>query len=150
MKKLSRLLVIALSIGLLPSMAQSAGEIKGYMFGEYYSVFKHHDMNIDGKRGFWFRRIYFTYDSQLSEKIKMRLRLEMNSPGDFTSSSKLEAYVKDAYLSAKLCGQELMLGIMPTPTFGFNLEKRWGYRSLEKTPLDLYKMAPSRDNRKPE
>ena len=139
------LLVIALAIGLLPSRAQSAGEIKGYMFGDYYSVLKHHDANIDGRHGFWFRRIYLTYDSQLSEKIKMRLRLEMNSPGDFTSSSKLEAYVKDAYLSAKLGGQELMLGIMPTPTFGFNLEKNWGYRSLEKTPLDLYKMAPSRD-----
>lgn len=137
------MLVIALAIGLLPSLAQS--QIKGYMFGEYYSVLKHHDANIDGKHGFWFRRIYFTYNGQLTEKIKMRLRLEMNSPGDFTSSSTLTAYVKDAYLSAKLGSHDLMFGIVSTPTFGFNLENHWGYRHLEKTPLDLYKMASSRD-----
>jgi hypothetical protein len=137
------MLMIALAIGLLPSLAQS--QIKGYMFGEYYSVLKHHDANIDGKHGFWFRRIYFTYNGQLTEKIKMRLRLEMNSPGDFTSSSTLTAYVKDAYLSAKLGSHDLMFGIVSTPTFGFNLENHWGYRHLEKTPLDLYKMASSRD-----
>jgi hypothetical protein len=38
-----------------------------------------------------------------------------------------------------------MLGIVSTPTWGHNIEDFWGYRSLEKTPLDLYKLGSSRD-----
>ena len=143
MKKLSMMLVIAAAIALLPSIARS--QIDGYMFGEYYSVFKHSDANIDGRHGFWFRRIYFTYNGKLTDTVKMRLRLEMNSPGDFISGSTLDPYVKDAFLSAKVGSHNVMFGIMATPTFGFNIEDYWGYRHLEKTPLDLYKMAPSRD-----
>ena len=136
------LLVIALAIGLMPSLAQA--QLKGYMFGEYYSVLNHNDSNIENRQGFWFRRIYFTYNGQLTDDIKMRLRLEMASPGDFTSSSKLTPVVKDAYLSAKLGGQSLLFGIISTPTWGSTIEDFWGFRSVEKTPLDLYKMGLSR------
>lgn len=38
-----------------------------------------------------------------------------------------------------------MVGIQSTPTFGFLFEDIWGYRVLEKTPLDLFKFASSRD-----
>jgi hypothetical protein len=149
LKKLSMFLVFALAIALLPSIAQSAGEIKGYMFAEYYSVLSHHtgsidDGGIEGRHGFWFRRIYFTYNNKLTDNIKMRLRLEFNSPGDFKSGSKMTPVVKDAYLSAKIGGQDLMAGIISTPTWN-NIEKIWGYRSIEKTPLDLMKMGSSRD-----
>jgi hypothetical protein len=39
---------------------------------------------------------------------------------------------------------QFVLGISPTPTFAV-IEKIWSYRSVEKTPLDLHKMASSRD-----
>ena len=152
MKRWSYLLVIALASALLPNMAQSQVKIKGYMFGEYYYVLNHNsgdieDGGIEDRNGFWFRRIYFTADSQLADNIKARLRFEMNSPGKlpFDSSDKLSAYVKDAYLSYKTGGQEVLFGIVSTPTFGHNIEDIWGYRQLEKTPLDLMKLAPSRD-----
>ena len=144
MKKWSIVLVIALAIGLLQGLAHSAGEFKGYMFSDYYYVVNHHNADIENRHGFWFRRIYFTYNNGLTETIKMRLRVEFNSPGDFTSSDKLSPVVKDAYLSAKVGGQDLMFGIISTPTWG-NVEKIWGYRSLEKTPLDLQKLGSSRD-----
>lgn len=144
MKKWIMFLVTALAISLLPATAKSEGSINGYMFGEYYYVINHHNPDIENRHGFWLRRIYFTYNNELAENIKMRLRLEFNSPGDFTSASTLTPMVKDAYLSYKTGGQELMFGIMPTPTFAL-IENLWGYRSLEKTPLDLQKMAPSRD-----
>ena len=152
MKRWSYLLVIALAIALLPNMSQSQFMIKSYMFGEYYYVLNHNSGNIDtggieGRHGFWFRRIYFTVDSQLADNIKARLRFEMNSPGKlpFDSGDKLSAYVKDASLSYKTGGQEVLFGIISTPTFGHNIEDIWGYRQLEKTPLDLMKLAPSRD-----
>ncbi len=153
MKKWSLLLVIALAIGFFPYIIESADlKFKGYMFGEYYYVLDHNSGEIDdggikGRNGFWFRRIYFTTDMKISDNWKGRLRFEMNSPGKlpFDSSDKLQAVVKDAYLSYATGNQELMFGIVSTPTFGHNIEKIWGYRHLEKTPLDLMRLAPSRD-----
>jgi len=149
MKKLSMLIVKALAVGLLTTFGLAefkppSGEIKGYMINEYYSVLSHHNKDIEGRHGFWFRRIYFTYNNKLTENIKMRLRFEMNSPGDFESSTTLNAFVKDAYLNFKLSGQDVKVGIISPPTFD-NIESIWGYRVLEKTPLDLYKLRSSRD-----
>jgi hypothetical protein len=45
----------------------------------------------------------------------MRFRLEMNSPGDFKTSTTLIPFVKDAYLTAKVGRHTLMLGLIGTP-----------------------------------
>lgn len=153
MKKWNYFLVIALAIGLLPNLTQSADlSFNGYMFGEYYYVLSHNsgkidDGGIEGRNGFWFRRIYFTADMKLTENWKACLRLEMNSPGSFPfdSSAKLTPFIKDAYISYNLSGHELIFGIFSTPTWSYTIEKIWGYRPLEKTPLDLMKMGSSRD-----
>lgn len=143
MKKVSYLMIAAAVFLVLPNMVQAQGSLKGYMVGEYYNVLEHNDEELQGMNGFWFRRIYFTFNSRLTDKISMRLRFEMNS--ESFGSSTLGAVVKDAYLSTKLGGQKLMAGIQSTPTFGFLFEDIWGYRALEKTPLDLFKFASSRD-----
>jgi hypothetical protein len=155
MKKVSLILMVVFTITMIPvsGLAQfkpDSGGIKGYMASEYYYVFNHHtgeisDGGFKGYNGFWFRRIYFTYDNKLSDSVKMRLRLEMNSPGDFTTSSDLKPFVKDAYLSFSLGGSaSLIAGIQGPPSFGLE-EDTWGWRPLEKTPLDLYKWTSSRD-----
>ncbi|MFC2169942.1 hypothetical protein ACFLRM_05200 [Acidobacteriota bacterium] len=152
MKKQYYLLLVALMLNLVPNNAFSEVTFKGLMFGEYYLVLNHNSGEvekggIEGRHGFWFRRIYFTSEAKLTDNIKMRLRLEMQSPGSlpFDSSAKLEAYVKDAYLSYKTGGHELILGIQASPTFGHTVGGIWGYRHLEKTPLDLTKLRTSRD-----
>jgi hypothetical protein len=155
MKKVSLILMIALAIASIPAsgLAQfkpESGAIKGYMAAEYYWNINHNTGSIDdggyqGRHGFWFRRIYFTYDNELSDTVKMRLRFEMNSPGDFTTSSTLNSFVKDAYLSFGLGGGvSLVAGIQSPPSFELE-ESVWGWRPLEKTPLDLYKWTSSRD-----
>lgn len=155
MKKLSMLLVVVLVVSLFSTLGlaefkPSSGQIKGYMVAEYYYNLGHHTGSIDdggfeGLHGFWFRRIYFTYNNKLSDTVKMRLRLEMASPGNFTTSSTLDPFVKDAYLSFRLGGgASLVAGIQGPPSFEKE-ESIWGYRSLEKTPLDLYKWTSSRD-----
>ena len=143
MKKVSYFLLVVSVLVILPNMAQAQGSLKGYMVGEYYSVLDHNNEDLKGMNGFWFRRIYFTFNSKLTDNISMRLRFEMNS--ESFGSATLGAVVKDAYLSTKLGGHTLMAGIQPTPTFGFLFEDIWGYRALEKTPLDLFKFASSRD-----
>ena len=155
MKKVSLMLLVAFAIALIPAsgLAQfkpGTGEIKGYMAGEYFYNFNHNtgeidDGGIQGRHGFWFRRIYFTYNNKLSDSVKMRLRFEMNSPSDLLSSALLVPYVKDAYLSFSLGGgASLIAGIQGPPSFGLE-EDTWGWRPLEKTPLDLYKWTSSRD-----
>jgi hypothetical protein len=151
MKKWSLVLLVAFVIGLFPMVAQAqfkpdSGQIKGYMIAEWYYVADHHTGSDDGvkdRNGLWFRRIYLTYNNSLSDKVSMRLRLEMNSSS--FGSDKLVPAVKDAYLNFKLSGGvQLRAGIFGPPIFG-TLEDIWGYRSLEKTPLDLFKWTSSRD-----
>jgi len=149
MKKWVASIMVAFFMGLFPFSAEAqfkpeAGSIDGYMVSEYFYLANHHSESLEGRNGFWFRRIYFTYNNKLTDDVKMRLRFEMNSPGTFTSDS-LFPYVKDAYLDIKLAeGINLKAGIQGPPAFE-NIEGIWGYRALEKTPLDLYKWTSSRD-----
>jgi hypothetical protein len=123
---------------------KSESKFSGLMFGDYYYALKNHDATVEKNNGFWFRRIYFTYDNTLTDKLAMRFRLEMNSPGDFKTSTTLIPFVKDAYLSTKIGKHTLMLGLIGTPLYD-NLDEYWGYRPMEKTPIDLFKFGNSRE-----
>jgi hypothetical protein len=127
-----------------PPPPPPAWRISGYMFGDYYYFGDDHDPRFDGQHGFWFRRIYLTYDHNLSPKFATRLRFEVNSSGNLTSVANTP-YVKDAYLRYTYRGNhQAWVGIFPTPTFEF-LEGFWGLRHIEKTPADLYRTDSSRD-----
>ncbi len=127
-----------------PKKAEPSWRISGLMFGDYYWFAADHRDATEDQNGFWFRRIYLTYDQKFSESFSMRLRLEMNSPGDFTSSQRLTPYVKDAWVKWTKGNHAVLFGIVPTPSFEF-VESVWGYRSVEKTPLDLLRWDSSRD-----
>jgi hypothetical protein len=129
-----------------------SGKFSGLMFGDYYWYLDWHQDQIsstnptvvEGQHGFWFRRLYFTYDLAFTEKLTTRFRLEANSNGTFAGGN-LEPYVKDAYLKWTYKGkQQVTLGIQPTLTFDW-LEGLWGLRHIEKTPADLYRLDTSRD-----
>ncbi len=131
------------------------GRFSGYMFGDYYynimrdsSVAQLPFVNYkDAKdlNGFEFRRIYFTYDYQISDQFSSRFRLEADQ-FTLTSNSKIGVFVKDAYLQWKniFQGSNLTIGIQPTPTFDIS-EFSWENRHVEKTIIDLYGFSSSRD-----
>jgi hypothetical protein len=121
-----------------------SGSISSRVYADYYWIAANHDADIEGQNGFWFRRIYFTYNYQLSESFSGRLRLEMNSEGDFETSSELAPTLKDAWLQWTNDVHTITAGIAPTPTLEL-VEEVWGYRSVEKSPLDLYDFGSSRD-----
>lgn len=131
-------------VGLTYGQENTDGKFRGNMIGDYYWIAENHDPAIKDKNGFWFRRIYFTYDKKLSDAFSVRFRLEMSQPGDFSTESKITPVVKDAYLKWKAGNTHFILGISPTPTWNI-VEKTWGYRSVEKTALDLQKFGSSRD-----
>ncbi|MBI2619976.1 MAG: hypothetical protein HYW57_07830 [Ignavibacteriales bacterium] len=99
----------------------------------------------EGFNGFQFRRIYLTFDYAVLEGFQSRFRLEADESA-LTSDGKIGVFVKDAYLSWKNAfgRNDLTFGIQPTPAFETS-EAAWGFRSVEKTIMDLRGLAGSRD-----
>lgn len=126
-----------------PAQASPAWRLSGYMFGDYYYFASSHEPKVEGQNGFWLRRAYFTYDHTFTKGFSTRFRLEVNSSGDFTNT-KLTPFVKDAYLRWAHGAHALLFGMSGTPTWEF-VEGFWGYRFVEKTPLDLQRWDGSRD-----
>lgn len=148
MKRIYFLCVAFLCLFSFESEAQVSigdkGELSGLAFADYYWLAHHHNPNLENKNGFWFRRIYLTYDHTFSESFSSRLRLEMNSAGDFESNQEMMPEVKDAYLKWQNQRHQILAGISGVPALGL-VEDVWGYRSIEKSPLDLYSFTSSRD-----
>jgi len=120
-------------------------KISGLAFGDFYWIAANHDENLKDRNGFWFRRLYLTFDKAMTEQLEMRLRFEMNSAGNFTSDNKLEPFAKDAYLRWKFTDQhQTYLGLSPTPTMSV-VDSIWSYRFLEKSVLDLQRIGATRD-----
>ena len=131
------------------------GKFSGLMFGDYfYNVSRDSEISniLDvangGEKdlnGIQFRRIYFTYDYNISEKFSTRFRLEADQEAN-TSNGKIGVFVKDAYLEWNdiFDGSSLIFGIAPTPAFNVS-ESFWGNRFLEKTIMDLRGIVSSRD-----
>jgi hypothetical protein len=144
---------IAVLLCCFSSLAAQEGKISGYIFGDYFYEFSHPNATTDAlnRNGFQFRRAYFTYDRNLSERFSTRFRLEMNSPDlfnsqDFGPSSQLTPYIKHAYLRWNnfILQSNLSFGLVGTPTWNIS-EEVWGYRSVEKTIMDLRRVASSAD-----
>lgn len=138
--------VLLLGVVVLPSRPAKAQDtdVSGRVYADYYWVAASHDAELEGRNGFWFRRIYLTFDHEIVEHWAIRLRGEMDQPGTFTSDDEMIPTVKDAYLRWENEQHAVFLGLAPTPTWSL-LEDMWGYRSVEKTPLDLYEFGSSRD-----
>jgi len=144
MEKTYLVLLLTFLITTFNNAQDSGGRFSGYMFGDYYYVVNNHDQSLIDLHGYQFRRIYFTYDYNIDNAWSTRLRLEMSNEFGEDQAIKISPFVKDAYLKYKTGLQSIILGISPTPTWK-TVEKTWGYRSVEKTPLDLQKMGSSRD-----
>lgn len=156
-------IVCCLLTALWSAAGLAQGKISGLMFGDYfYNVSRDSIWNrtslpnaaVAGQKdlqAFQFRRIYFTYDNDISDKFTTRFRLEADqalasSTGDVLASGKISVYVKDAFLRWKniFAGSDFYFGIQPTAAYEIS-EGAWGYRALEKTIMDLRGITPSRE-----
>jgi hypothetical protein len=113
--------------------------------------------------------MYFTYDNDISEQFTSRFRLEADQVQETVDgtkaattldtasirksgvsipnpASKISVFVKDAFLRWKnvFTGSDVIFGIQPTPAYEIS-EAAWGYRSLDKTIMDLRGIVSSRD-----
>lgn len=148
MRNIRLLCLLFLSLFSTSAFAQVSvgekGELSGLVFSDYYLIANSHNENLEGKNGFWFRRIYLTYEREIGNSFSTRLRLEMGHEGDFEGDSEMIPTVKDAYLKWQNDNHQILAGISSTPTWGL-VEDVWGYRSIVKSPQDLYDFGSSRD-----
>lgn len=147
------------------SSFKPSGKLWGYTFGDYY--YKAHAdalnrgganqySNIEsGRNAFQFRRIYLGYNYDIHPKFSAELLLAAEDnvanrtgaiSGDLLSNNKLSFYIKQANLRWKNIwkGTDLVVGQMSTPAFALVVEPVWGYRSIERTILDVRRI-PSFD-----
>jgi hypothetical protein len=124
--------------------AAPAFKLGGLVFGDYYYVAGSHRDELVDQNGFWIRRLYFTYDHTLSKSLSVRVRLEVNSRGDFKSAGVNTPYFKDAWLKWTFGAHALTAGLAPTANIDF-VDGFQGYRQIEKNPFDLYRWDSSRD-----
>jgi hypothetical protein len=155
MKKIILGLLCLFGSQVLFAQENSSGKISGYMFGDYfYNAVRDTGLSTlsnvanGGKQdlnGFQLRRVYFTYDYDISDNFVTRFRLEADQTAN-TSDGKVGVFVKDAYLTWKniFNGSDLTFGIQPTMVIE-NADADWGHRFLEKTILDLRGIVSSRD-----
>jgi len=171
MKRLLQLFLMQALVALSVVFAQGnseapKGKFSGYMFGDYYyniardgafsnlanAASSGSAPGTKGMQAFQFRRIYFAYDNDISQQFTTRFQLEadqtalLGATGDVLTSGRISVFVKDAYLKWKnvFSGSDLIFGIQPTPAYDIS-EAAWGYRSLEKTIMDLRGIVDSRD-----
>ena len=133
----------------------NSGKLWGYMFGDYYVKAQADSLNRGSnsqysgvpknRNAFQIRRLYLGYNYNITKKFAAEVLLEA-APGESLSDSKLAFYVKLANLRIKDLwkGTDLILGQVGTPGFSMSSEPIWGYRSIEKTIIDI-RGTPSYD-----
>lgn len=131
-----------------------SGKIYGYAFGDYY--YKMHADSAgrginqysnmpETTNGFEFRRIYLGYDYNISERFSTEFLFAYE--GNTLADNSRTVFIKAANVRWKNLykGADLIFGQQATPAFPMLAEKIWGYRSIEKTILDMRKGASSND-----
>ncbi len=146
-QNLSLISIVVLMFSATVVVADS-GKFSALYFGDYYYFASHHSEDLEGRNGFWTRRVYLTYNRKLNETLSSRVRFEMASPDGLTAGAvgKAIPFVKDAYLkvSPKDSPHDIYLGLSATPTFSV-LGSFWGYRAVEKSLPLLQKLGSTRD-----
>ena len=130
------------------------GRLSGLIFGDYYynlqrdpNITKMNNVALPGAENmnaFQIRRMYLTYDHDVSAEFSGRIRLEAENAT--TVNNKFALFLKEVNIkwSEIFAGSDLVLGLQPPPTYGVS-EAYWENRFLEKTQLDLRKISPSSD-----
>ena len=133
----------------------NSGQLWGYMFADYYvkgdadSLKRGAATQYSGvpknMNAFQVRRLYLGYNYNITKKFAAEVLLEA-APGEGLTDTKLAFYVKLANLRIKSLwkGTDLVLGQVSTPGFAMSSEPIWGYRSIEKTIIDI-RGTPSYD-----
>lgn len=96
--------------------------------------------NSANKSAFQISRAYFSIQKEISDKISYKFQTDVGggTPSAFT------VYLKNAKLDWKTDFGKITFGLQGMNMFGVQ-EATWGYRFIEKMPMDLNKYSSSAD-----
>lgn len=132
-----------------------SGKVWGLAFGDYFMKIHADSLNRgntqyaglpENSNTFDFRRVFFGYDYNISEKFSSEFLISYEST--YLSDNLTRAVLlKAANLRWKniFRNTELIIGQSATPAFSATTEKFWGYRSVEKTIVDMRGACSSND-----
>jgi hypothetical protein len=132
-----------------------SGKVYGYAFGDYYYK-AHADSALRGNsqysgqtettNAFEFRRVYLGFEYNITEKFTSDVLLSYEG-NTLSDNATRTVFLKAANVRWKnaLKRTDVIFGLQATPAFPMISEKIWGYRSIEKTVLDMRKGAGSAD-----
>jgi hypothetical protein len=132
-----------------------SGKIWGYVFGDIIYKAQTNSFSQSNTQyastpknstSFEFRRIYLGYDYNISEHFATQLILAYEG-STFSSDGARSVFIKAANVRWKniFHNSDLVFGQMATPTYATTSEPVYGYRSLEKTIMDIRKIGSSTD-----
>ena len=150
MKIISWLLFSCCSfVSLCLTQEKTGGSIHGLIVGDYFykmsgdaqpfgSASQFSQPSPKDSSGFQIRRLQIAYDYVYSNEFSTRFQVEGNEKTIEPVAGRLSLYMKSAYLEWKnlVPKSSLYVGLIPTPTW-INVERIWGYRSIEKTIADF-------------
>lgn len=93
---------------------------------------------------FEIRRVYFTYEKKLTSDMKYKFQMDAGRLKHDDDNGKIFAYIKKANISWHAAVGDVTIGIQGMNVFGVQ-EKTWGYRFIEKSPMDRHKFSSSAD-----
>jgi hypothetical protein len=120
-----------------------------------YSIFQYNDEAFDMKR------VYLKYSNTISDDLSFKLTYDIGRSSDThgslticpdnaedcvdsTTDTKLSSYLKHAYINYSQSFGLVSVGVIGTNSYGAQ-EKTWGYRFIEKSPLDKAKWTNTAD-----
>lgn len=123
------------------SAQPTAIRLSGVAFVDYAYTVSEDDPDLNGANSFDYRRVYLTADSDVSDDIRVRVRLEAQGSAT-TASGNPAPFVKDAWVRWRYApgGHRATLGVQPPPLFQTS-EAVWGYRSLERVLIDRFQSS---------
>lgn len=132
--------ILLLSLFLV--IAYGQGKFSGVTYFDYS-----YDLTNDSttNNAFGLNRVYFTYEQKLSDNISYKFQTDIDIDiGKIYGSSPFNVYLKNAKVDWKTSIGKITLGMQGMNIFNVT-EKNWGFRFLEKSPMDKHKFSSSAD-----
>lgn len=144
MKRIYFVVLFAL-IALCGLQAQNTTETfkpHGKPFAKIFSNLHSSYTNGNGAPAFELQRAYFGYEYKFNKEFSAKVNFDISNPG--TGSLQMSAFVKNALIKYKKNQLTVQFGLIGMNQFKIQ-EKAWGYRYIQKSFQDAYKLGSSAD-----
>ena len=110
----------------------------------YFDYTNNNGNDAEVSNEFELRRVYFTFEKKLTPDMKYKFQMDAGRLKGEEKNGKIFAYIKKAYISWHAAGGDISIGIQGMNVFSVQ-ENTWGYRFIEKSPMERHKFSSSAD-----